>query len=94
MPTATTRPSSKELHNKVLNQSEEINRLREEEGIGRENIKNYLGDLLRAVNLMQQGLQEKKHKMDQIDSGLKQIQDALAKWILKYDKQRSNRPLG
>jgi hypothetical protein len=38
-----------------------------------------LGDLLRAVNLMQQGLQEKKHKMDQIDSGLKQIQDALAK---------------
>ena len=41
--------------------------------------KNYLGDLLRAVNLMQQGLQEKKHKMDQIDSGLKQIQDALEK---------------
>ena len=34
---------------------------------------------LRAVNLMEQGLREKKHKMDQIDSGLKQIQDALAK---------------
>jgi hypothetical protein len=69
-----------ELHNKVLNQSDEINRLREEKKALAEKIsKNYLGGLLRAVNLMQQGLQEKKHKMDQIDSGLKQIQDALAK---------------
>jgi hypothetical protein len=69
-----------ELHNKVLNQSDEINRLREEKKALAEKIsKNYLGDLLRAVNLMEQGLREKKHKMDQIDSGLKQIQDALAK---------------
>ena len=69
-----------ELHNKVLNQSEEINRLREEKKALAEKIsKNYLGDLLRAVNIMQQGLQEKKHKMEQIDSGLKQIQDALEK---------------
>ena len=69
-----------ELHNKVLNQSDEINRLREEKNALAEKIsKNYLGDLLRAVNLMEQGLREKKHKMDQIDSGLKQIQDALAK---------------
>ena len=69
-----------ELHNKVLNQSEEINRLREEKKALAEKIsKNYLGDLLRAVNLMEQGLREKKHKLDQIDSGLKQIQDALAK---------------
>ena len=69
-----------ELHNKVLNQSDEINRLREEKKAVAEKIsKNYLGDLLRAVNLMEQGLREKKHKLDQIDSGLKQIQDALAK---------------
>ncbi len=69
-----------ELHNKVLNQSDEISRLREEKKALAEKIsKNYLGDLLRAVNLMEQGLREKKHKMDQIDSGLKQIQDALAK---------------
>ena len=69
-----------ELHNKVLKQSDEINRLREEKKALAEKIsKNYLGDLLRAVNLMEQGLREKKHKMDQIDSGLKQIQDALAK---------------
>ena len=69
-----------ELHNKVLNQSDEINRLREEKKELAEKIsKNYLGDLLRAVNLMEQGLREKKHKLDQIDSGLKQIKDALAK---------------
>ena len=74
-----------ELHNKVLNQSDEINRLREEKKELAEKIsKNYLGDLLRAVNLMEQGLREKKHKMDQIDSGLKQIQDALAK-MESYD---------
>lgn len=69
-----------DLHNKVLNQATEIERLRDEKKLLAEKIsKNYLGDLLRAVNLMQQGLQEKKHKMDQIDSGLKQIQDALEK---------------
>lgn len=69
-----------DLHNKVLNQATEIDRLREEKKALAEKIsKNYLGDLLRAVNLMEQGLREKKHKLDQIDSGLKQIQDALAK---------------
>ena len=69
-----------ELHNKVMNQATEIDRLREENRALAEKIsKNYLGDLLRAVNLMEQGLREKKHKMEQIDSGLKQIQDALAK---------------
>ena len=69
-----------ELHNKVLSQATEIDRLREEKKALAEKIsKNYLGDLLRAVNLMEQGLREKKHKLDQIDSGLKQIQDALAK---------------
>ena len=69
-----------ELHNRVIKQADEINRLREEKKALADKIsKNYLGDLLRAVNLMKQGLQEKKHKMDQIDSGLKQIQDALAK---------------
>lgn len=69
-----------DLHNKVMNQTSEIERLREEKKLLAEKIsKNYLGDLLRAVNLMQQGLQEKKKKMDQIDSGLKQIRDALEK---------------
>ena len=69
-----------ELHNKVLNQSDEINRLREEKKALAEKIsKNYLGDLLRAIITMEQGLREKKHKMEQIESGLKQIQAALEK---------------
>ena len=68
------------LRDKVQNQATEIERLREERKVLAEKIsKNYLGDLLRAINLMQQGLREKKHKMEQIDSGLKQIQDALSK---------------
>lgn len=68
------------LREKVQNQAAEIAGLREEKKLLTEKIsKNYLGDLLKAVNLMQQGLREKKHKMDQVDSGLKQIQDTLAK---------------
>ena len=69
-----------ELRNKVMNQATEIDRLREEKKLLTDKIsKNYLGDLLRAVNIMEQGLREKKHKMEQLDSGLKQIQDALVK---------------
>ena len=69
-----------ELHNKVLHQTNEIERLRNEKNLLAEKIsKNYLGDLLKAVNQMKQGLQEKKHKMEQIDSGLAQIQATLEK---------------
>lgn len=67
-----------EMHNRILKQDDKIVRLEHEKTALAEKIsKNYLGDLLRAVNLMQQGLQEKKHKMEQIDSGLRQIQAAL-----------------
>ena len=69
-----------ELHNKVLHQANEIERPRNEKNLLAEKIsKNYLGDLLKAVNQMKQGLQEKKHKMEQIDSGLSQIQATLEK---------------
>ena len=69
-----------ELHNKVLHQANEIERLRNEKNMLAEKIsKNYLGDLLKAVNLMKQGLQEKKHKMEQIDSGLAQIHATIEK---------------
>jgi Rps23 Pro-64 3,4-dihydroxylase Tpa1-like proline 4-hydroxylase len=68
-----------ELHDKIMKQDDQIERLKNEKLQLQEKIsKNYLGDLLRAVNLMQQGLQEKKHKMEQIDSGLRQIQATLA----------------
>ena len=69
-----------ELHEKLMKAGEKITKLEHEKQQLADKIsKNYLGYLLRAVNLMEQGLREKKHKMDQIDSGLKQIQDALAK---------------
>ena len=69
------------LREKVLNQSDEINRLREEKKALAEKIsKNYLGELLKAVNLMEQGLREKKHKIDQIDSGLSAIEEIVAKY--------------
>ena len=69
-----------QLHGKVINQASEIERLREEKKELADKIShNYLGDLLKAINIMQQGLQEKKKKMEQIESGMKLIQDALAK---------------
>ena len=69
-----------ELHNKVLKQADEIARLQDEKKLLQEKIaKNYLGDLLRAINTMEQGLREKKHKIEQIESGLNQIQAALEK---------------
>ena len=69
-----------ELHNKVLKQADEINRLREERRQLQEKIsRNYLGDLLRAVNVMQQGLQERKHKHEQIESSLSAIASVIEK---------------
>ena len=69
-----------ELHNRVVKQSDEIERLKKEKAALAEKIsKNYLGDLLRAVNIIEQGLRERKHKMEQIDSGLKLIQATVEK---------------
>lgn len=69
-----------ELHNKVLRQADEIDRLREEKKTLTEKIsKNYMGDLLRAMNIIKEGIQEKKNKIAKIDNGLEQIQAALAK---------------
>ena len=69
-----------ELHNKCIRQQDDIERLRNEKKALQEKIsRNYLGDILRAVNLMQAGLTERKHKMEQVERGLAQIQDALIK---------------
>ena len=68
-----------ELHNRVLKQQDEIERLREEKQALTEKIsKNYLADLLRAVNMMKEGLAEKKSKMEKIDRGLELISKSLA----------------
>ena len=69
-----------ELHNKVLSQAERIGKLEEERRQLQEKIsRNYLGELLRAVNIMQQGLQERKHKIQQVESGLVAITAVIEK---------------
>ena len=69
-----------ELHNKVLKQDERIEKLEEERRLLQEKIsRNYLGELLRAVNVMQQGLQERKHKIQQVESGLAAISSVVEK---------------
>jgi uncharacterized coiled-coil protein SlyX len=68
-----------DLHNRVLKQQDEIERLRDEKQALTEKIsKNYLADLLRAVNMMKEGLAEKKSKMEKIDRGLELIANSLA----------------
>lgn len=69
-----------ELHNKVLSQAERIGKLEEERRLLQEKIsRNYLGELLRAVNVMQQGLQERKHKIQQVENGLAAISSVIDK---------------
>ena len=69
-----------ELHNKVLKQDERIEKLEEERRLLQEKIsRNYLGELLRAVNVMQQGLQERKHKIQQVENGLAAISSVIEK---------------
>ena len=69
-----------ELHNKVLKQDERIGRLEEEKRLLQEKIsRNYLGELLRAVNVMQQGLQERKSKIRQVEDSLAAIADVVEK---------------
>jgi predicted transposase YdaD len=69
-----------ELHNKVLKQDERIGKLEEERRLLQEKIsRNYLGELLRAVNVMQQGLQERKRKIQQVENGLAAITDIVEK---------------
>ena len=72
-----------DLHNKVLTQAERIGKLEEERRLLQEKIsKNYMGELLRAMNIIKEGIQEKKNKIAKIDNGLEQIQTALAKMEL------------
>ena len=69
-----------ELHNRVIKQADEISRLREEKQALADKIsKNYLADILRSLNMIKEGITEKKNKIAKIDSGLFMIEEALAK---------------
>lgn len=69
-----------ELHNKLLAAEDKIVGLKNERQQLADKIgKNYLAELLRAVNVMQQGLQEKKHKIQQVESGLAAITAVIEK---------------
>jgi hypothetical protein len=70
-----------ELHNKLLAAEDKIVGLeKERQQLADKISRNYLGELLRAVNVMQQGLQEKKHKIQQVESGLAAISAVMEKF--------------
>ena len=69
-----------ELHNRVIKQSDEIERLKKEKAALVEKIsKNHLGDILQAVNMLKDGLTERKKKTEKVERALDMIVIALAK---------------
>jgi hypothetical protein len=69
-----------ELHNKCLRQQDDIERLKNE----REKLKEKLGvdnckELLTALHSMEEGLREKKHKIEMIESALRTIAEVAEK---------------
>jgi hypothetical protein len=69
-----------ELHNRVIKQSDEIERLKNEKAALVDKIsKNYLGDILQAVNIMKDGLTERKKKTEKVERALELIVSALAR---------------
>ena len=69
-----------DLHNRVIKQSDEIERLKNEKAVLAEKIsKNYLSDILCAINMMKQGLTEKKKKIEKVERGLDLVVSTLAK---------------
>jgi hypothetical protein len=69
-----------ELHNRVIKQSDEIERLKNEKAVLVDKIsKNHLGDILQAVNLMKEGLTERKKKTEKVERALDMIVNALAR---------------
>lgn len=69
-----------ELHNRILKQSEQIERLKNEKAALTEKIsRNYPAELLKAVNAIKEGLTEKKHKIEKIEKGLATLDDIFSK---------------
>ena len=69
-----------ELHDRILKQSEQIERLKNEKAALAEKIsRNYPAELLKAVNAIKEGLTEKKHKIEKIEKGLATLDDIFSK---------------
>ena len=69
-----------EMHNRILKQDDQIERLKNEKAKLQEKIsKNYLEDILRAVNMLKEGLTEKKNKVEKVERGLELIASAIAR---------------
>ena len=69
-----------ELHNRIIKQSEQIERLKNEKAALTEKIsRNYPAELLKAVNAIKEGLTEKKHKIEKIEKGLATLDDIFSK---------------
>jgi uncharacterized coiled-coil protein SlyX len=69
-----------ELHNRILKQNEQIERLKNEKAALAEKIsRNYPAELLKAVNAIKEGLTEKKHKIEKIEKGLATLDDIFSK---------------
>lgn len=69
-----------ELHNKIMKQGDEIEKLKEERAKLQEKIsKNYLEDILRSVNMLKEGLTEKKKKVEKVERGLELIVSTLSR---------------
>ena len=69
-----------ELHNKIMKQGDEIEKLKEERAKLQEKIsKNYLEDILISVNMLKDGLTEKKKKVEKVERGLELIVSTLSR---------------
>lgn len=72
-----------ELHNKLMSAEDRIVGLMVECGQLREKVStNRYADILRAINIIKEGMTEKKAKMAKIDSGLSQIEN----WLARMDE--------
>ena len=68
------------LREKVLRADKRINDLElEREKLTEKISKNYLKDLLTAVNIIKEGITEKKNKLEKIDRGLDLITESVSK---------------
>ena len=69
-----------ELHNRIMKQDDEIVRLKNEKAALTEKIsKNYPSEILKALNVIKEGLTEKKHKIEKIEKGLATIDAVMTK---------------